>query len=109
MAKATYAYSDRDCGKCNPARESQEILEYTEEYPFGSFAPEHENVNATFLVDGKETFAEMATAIENAKYDIYMSFWLMCCVIRVRRTLPPTDEDRLDTILLRKAKEGVNM
>ena len=38
-----------------------------------------------------------------------MSFWLMCCVIRVRRTHPRTDDDRLDRILLRKAEEGVKM
>lgn len=29
----------------------------------------------------------------------------MCCVIRVRRTHPITDDDRLDQILLKKARD----
>ena len=69
MAKSTYLISDRLCGQCDPSRAGfQDQPE--NRYSCGSFAPEHENVNAKFLVDGKETFAEMAKAIESAKTDV---------------------------------------
>ena len=75
MAKASVVYSDRVCGQCDPTM----IVppEEVNENPFGSFAPEHENSHVKFLVDGKETFAEMAEAIENAKLDVGIFLFLL--------------------------------
>lgn len=80
MAKATFMISDNYCGQCEP----QNLVEQNDDgivNPFGSFATEHENVDAKFLVDGKETFAEMATAIENAKTDV--SLYELMFIMRV--------------------------
>ena len=73
MAKASFVYSERLCGQCDPS--TLEPLEEGQENPFGSSFPEHENSRMEFLVDGKETFAEMAEAIEGAKIDVRSFFW----------------------------------
>ena len=38
-----------------------------------------------------------------------MSFWLMCVVIRVKKTADREEKHRLDKLLEKKAKQGVKM
>jgi hypothetical protein len=44
---------------------------------YSSFAPPRLFSRATWLVDGKQSFDEMTTALENAKKEVLMSWWIM--------------------------------
>ena len=117
MAKVSSIFNNDFCANCdnNIVDLDKERfiplidLSNVEENPFGSFAPERHGINAEILIDSKDCFESMALAIENAKCCIYISFWLMCPVIRVRRSQPALPQDRLDFILKKKADDGVQV
>eukprot|EP01128_Nolandella_sp_AFSM9_P005911 TRINITY_DN2951_c0_g1_i2.p1 TRINITY_DN2951_c0_g1~~TRINITY_DN2951_c0_g1_i2.p1 ORF type:complete len:528 (-),score=79.17 TRINITY_DN2951_c0_g1_i2:406-1989(-) len=75
-----------------------------------SFAPIRKSQRATWFVDGKDTYEATITRIEAAQSHIYMSFWIFVATLYVRRADGLKDEkDRLDTILLKKAEEGIKI
>ncbi|CAL1712514.1 unnamed protein product [Somion occarium] len=85
------------------ARESH----YTGTNRFDSFAPIRLNVAAQWLVDGRDYFWNLSRAILLAKESIYIHDWWLSPELKMRR--PGLDKYRLDRLLEKKAKEGVNI
>lgn len=74
---------------------------------FGSFAPIRRRVSAQWLVDGRDYFWNVATALDNARERIYIHDWWLSPELYLRR--PGQPEWRLDYILQRKAAAGVRV
>lgn len=74
-----------------------------------SYAELQKRTVATWFVDGKDVFEATITKIEEATSHIYMSFWIFVATIYVRRDGLKDPKDRLDTILTKKATEGVKI
>ncbi|KAH9616705.1 hypothetical protein KSS87_014109 [Heliosperma pusillum] len=79
---------------------------------FGSFAPirkSDDGSEAQWFVDGEAGFEAIATAIENAKSEVYITGWWLCPELYLRRPFHNHENSRLDTLLEAKAKEGVQI
>ncbi|KAM3378038.1 phospholipase D zeta 1 isoform X3 [Capsicum galapagoense] len=87
-------------GWCNPHR-------------FGSFAPlrgtNDDAAQAQWFVDGKAAFEAIASSIESAKSEIYITGWWLCPELYLRRPFHNNSSSRLDALLESKAKEGVQI
>lgn len=94
---------------------NQHCINSVDQFPFQSTLPLHEKINARWLVDGKDTFKEMARAIRNAKESIFIADWFFSPEIYLIRENEITgatemkEENRLDMMLQRKANEGVQI
>lgn len=74
---------------------------------FGSFAPIRLNVNAQWLIDGRDYYWELSRALLLAKDRIMIHDWWLSPELYLRR--PGKPEWRLDNILKKKAEEGVKI
>lgn len=74
---------------------------------FASFAPIRLNVNAQWLVDGRDYFWEVSRALLLAKDRIMIHDWWLSPELYLRR--PGEPKWRLDNILQKKAEEGVKI
>ncbi|KAJ8572839.1 hypothetical protein K7X08_009350 [Anisodus acutangulus] len=87
-------------GWCNPHR-------------FGSFAPlrgtNDDATQAQWFIDGKSAFEAIASSIESAKSEIYITGWWLCPELYLRRPFHNHSSSRLDALLETKAKEGVQI
>lgn len=79
---------------------------------FGSFAPPRgfsDGSEAQWFVDGKAAFEAIATAIENARSEIFIAGWWLCPDLYLRRPFSSNEASRLDHLLEAKAKMGVQI
>ncbi|OVA12917.1 Phospholipase D/Transphosphatidylase [Macleaya cordata] len=80
---------------------------------FGSFAPPRglieDGSQAQWFVDGQAAFQAIASAIEEAKSEIFITGWWLCPELYLRRPFHTHMSSRLDTIIEAKAKEGVQI
>ncbi|KAM7469917.1 hypothetical protein LguiA_008100 [Lonicera macranthoides] len=87
-------------GWCNPHR-------------FGSFAPPRglieDGSEAQWFIDGQAAFEAIASSIENAKSEIYITGWWLCPELYLRRPFHSHGSSRLDALLEAKAKQGVQI
>lgn len=80
---------------------------YTGGNRFDSFAPIRLNVAAQWLVDGRDYFWNLSRAILMARETIYIHDWWISPELQMRR--PNKERYRLDSLLQRKAREGVKI
>ncbi|XWS57471.1 hypothetical protein CRYUN_Cryun09bG0176700 [Craigia yunnanensis] len=84
-------------------------------YPhrFGSFAPSRglneDGSQAQWFIDGKATFEAIASSIEKAKSEIFITGWWLCPELYLRRPFQSNSSSRLDALLEAKAKQGVQI
>jgi phospholipase D1/2 len=84
---------------------------------FGSFVPERPNTKAKWYASGKYAFAAIADAIESAKRQVFITCNWLSPEIYLKRdpdaALPPGQSSlsawRLDSLLKRKARQGVQV
>ncbi|WCJ26915.1 phospholipase D P1 [Euphorbia peplus] len=80
---------------------------------FGSYAPPRglaeDGSEAQWFVDGQAAFEAIATAIENAKSEIFITGWWLCPELYLRRPFQSHSASRLDSLLEAKAKQGVQI
>ncbi|KAH6805831.1 phospholipase D P1 [Perilla frutescens var. frutescens] len=80
---------------------------------FNSFAPTRglfeDGSQAQWFIDGKAAFESIASSIERAKSEIYMTGWWLCPELYLRRPFHKNSSSRLDILLEAKAKEGVQI
>ncbi|TYH27331.1 hypothetical protein ES288_A02G061500v1 [Gossypium darwinii] len=80
---------------------------------FGSFAPPRglteDGSEAQWFIDGGAAFNAIASAIEDAKSEIFMCGWWLCPELYLRRPFREHAASRLDALLEAKAKEGVQI
>ncbi|CAN0914132.1 Phospholipase D zeta 2, partial [Linum grandiflorum] len=80
---------------------------------FGSFAPPRGLTNdgsqAQWFVDGEVSFEAIASAIEDAKSEIFITGWWLCPELYLRRPFENHPTSRLDALLEAKAKQGVQI
>ncbi|XP_009417749.2 phospholipase D zeta 1 isoform X1 [Musa acuminata AAA Group] len=84
-------------------------------YPhrFGSFAPPRglteDETYVQWFVDGQAAFEAIASSIEQAKSEIYITDWWLCPELHLRRPFSLHGSSRLDAMLEAKAKQGVQI
>ncbi|PSS03047.1 Phospholipase D zeta 1 like [Actinidia chinensis var. chinensis] len=80
---------------------------------FGSFAPPRglieDGSQAQWFIDGQSAFDAIASSIENAKSEIYITGWWLCPELYLRRPFHSHGSSRLDALLEDKAKQGVQI
>ncbi|GAA5927466.1 uncharacterized protein JCM15063_005909 [Sporobolomyces koalae] len=76
---------------------------------FDSFAPIRLNVAAQWLIDGRDYFWSLSRAIALAKHKIYIHDWWLSPELYLRRPPHKNEKWRLDRLLQRKAREGVQV
>ncbi|KAF2004667.1 phospholipase-like protein PldA [Amniculicola lignicola CBS 123094] len=76
---------------------------------FNSFAPERDGNMIKWYVDGRDYFWAVSMALERAKETIYIEDWWLSPELFLRRPPYYTQEYRLDTLLKKKAQEGVKI
>ncbi|XP_047960602.1 phospholipase D zeta 1-like [Salvia hispanica] len=80
---------------------------------FNSFAPtrglEEDGSLAQWFIDGKAAFESIASSIERARSEIYITGWWLCPELYLRRPYHNNSSSRLDILLEAKAKEGVQI
>ncbi|KAI5658646.1 hypothetical protein M9H77_27439 [Catharanthus roseus] len=80
---------------------------------FGSYAPPRglieDGSQAQWFIDGKAAFEAIASAIESAKSEIYITGWWLCPELYLRRPFHNHCSSRLDALLEVKAKQGVQI
>ncbi|GAA6057144.1 hypothetical protein JCM3770_004845 [Rhodotorula araucariae] len=76
---------------------------------FDSFAPIRLNVAAQWLIDGRDYFWSLSRAIALAKHKIYIHDWWLSPELYLRRPAIKNEKWRLDRLLQRKAREGVQI
>ncbi|GMI79357.1 phospholipase D P2, PHOSPHOLIPASE D ZETA 2 [Hibiscus trionum] len=80
---------------------------------FGSFAPprglNEDGSQAQWFVDGRAAFEAIATSIEKAKSEIFITGWWLCPELYLRRPFRSNPSSRLDALLEAKAKQGVQI
>ncbi|CBI22957.3 unnamed protein product, partial [Vitis vinifera] len=80
---------------------------------FGSFAPprglSEDGSLAQWFVDGRAAFEAIASAIEEAKSEIFICGWWVCPELYLRRPFHSHASSRLDALLEAKAKQGVQI
>ncbi|XP_020251214.1 phospholipase D zeta 1-like [Asparagus officinalis] len=80
---------------------------------FGSFDPsrgltEYDS-QVQWFVDGQAAFASIASSIEVAKSEIFITVWWLCPELYLRRHFHIHASSRLDSLLEAKAKHGVHV
>lgn len=83
--------------------------DFIEPNRFGSFAPVRESSQCTWFVDGCDYMASIASALESAKEEIMIADWWLSPEIHLKRPVVEGNKWRLDTVLHRKAEEGVRV
>ncbi|KAJ4956562.1 hypothetical protein NE237_013345 [Protea cynaroides] len=80
---------------------------------FGSFAPPRglteDGSQAQWFVDGQAAFEAIASAIEEAKSEIFITGWWVCPELYLRRPFHAHGSARLEALLETKAKQGVQI
>ncbi|KAK3036777.1 hypothetical protein RJ639_029742 [Escallonia herrerae] len=80
---------------------------------FGSFAPSRglteDGSHAQWFIDGNAAFEAIASSIENAKSEIYITGWWLCPELYLRRPFHSHGSSRLDALFEAKAKQGVQI
>jgi len=74
-----------------------------------SFAPVRKNQRAYWFVDGDSLMSAVADVIEQAKEEIFITDWWLSPEIYLKRGVDFDPKYRLNTLLKRKAKEGVKI
>ncbi|KAJ3676119.1 hypothetical protein LUZ60_003531 [Juncus effusus] len=87
-------------GWCNPHRH-------------GSFAPPRgiteDGSHVQWFVDGEAGFGAIASSIEQAKSEIFITDWWLCPELYLRRPFDSNGPSRLDALLEARAKQGVQI
>ncbi|XP_008795779.1 phospholipase D zeta 1-like [Phoenix dactylifera] len=84
-------------------------------YPhrFGSFAPPRglteDGSQVQWFIDGQAAFEAIASAIEEAKSEIFIADWWLCPELYLRRPFNVNGSSRVDALLEAKAKQGVQI
>ncbi|POY74084.1 hypothetical protein BMF94_2896 [Rhodotorula taiwanensis] len=76
---------------------------------FDSFAPIRLNVAAQWLIDGRDYYWSLSRAIALAKHKIFIHDWWLSPELYLRRPPALNEKWRLDRLLQRKAREGVEI
>ncbi|QSL67046.1 hypothetical protein MERGE_001433 [Pneumocystis wakefieldiae] len=76
---------------------------------FSSFSPVRTNVAAQWIIDGRDYFWNVSTAILNAKETIYIHDWWLSPELYLRRPACVSEDWRLDKLLKKKADEGIQI
>ncbi|KAF8392647.1 hypothetical protein HHK36_022996 [Tetracentron sinense] len=80
---------------------------------FGSFAPPRglteDGSQAQWFIDGQAAFDAIASSIEEAKSEIFITDWWLCPELYLRRPFHAHASSRLDALLETKAKQGVQI
>ncbi|XP_060919956.1 phospholipase D1 [Labrus mixtus] len=79
------------------------------DHRFGSFAREEVNIPAKWYVNGKTYMEDVADALEAAKEEIFITDWWLSPEIFLKRPVVEGNRWRLDSILKRKAEQGVHI
>ncbi|XP_014254858.1 phospholipase D2 isoform X2 [Cimex lectularius] len=87
----------------------QKGADFTQRNRYFSFTPVRPFVKCAWFVDGKSYMAAVATALEQAKEEIYIADWWLSPEIYMKRPALQGDYWRLDKILQRKAADGVKI
>ncbi|KAL3266697.1 hypothetical protein HHI36_010859 [Cryptolaemus montrouzieri] len=74
-----------------------------------SFAPVRKGIIASWFVDGKTYMSAVADALDNAKEEIFITDWWLSPEIYLKRPAIDGHYWRLDTLLKRKASQGVKV
>lgn len=84
-------------------------------YPhrFGSFAPPRglteDGTRIQWFIDGQAAFEAIASSIEEAKSEIFITDWWLCPELYLRRPFSVHGPSRVDALLEAKAKQGVQI
>ncbi|OAY77325.1 Phospholipase D zeta 1 [Ananas comosus] len=84
-------------------------------YPhrFSSFAPPRglteDGSMVQWFIDGEAAFEAIASAIEEAKSEIFITGWWLCPELYLRRPFDAHSSSRLDALLEARAKQGVQI
>ncbi|CAK8572500.1 unnamed protein product [Lathyrus sativus] len=80
---------------------------------FGSFAPIRgltvDGSQAQWFIDGEAAFEAIASSIQDAKSEIFITGWWLCPELYMRRPFDSFPTFRLDSLLEEKAKQGVQI
>ncbi|GAB2277379.1 Phospholipase D zeta 1 [Dionaea muscipula] len=80
---------------------------------YGSFASPRglteDGSEAQWFIDGQAAFEAIASALEMAKSEIFITGWWLCPELYLRRPFQDHSSSRLDALLEAKAKEGVQI
>nr|XP_040569345.1 LOW QUALITY PROTEIN: phospholipase D1-like [Lepeophtheirus salmonis] len=82
---------------------------FIRETRFGSFSPVRNNQGVAWFVDGKNYMTAVADVIESAKEEIFIADWWLSPEIYLKRGVLEQKKYRLDTLLKRKADDGVKI
>lgn len=80
---------------------------------FGSYAPPRglteDGSQVQWFIDGQAAFDAIASSIEEAKSEIFITDWWLCPELYLRRPFHAHGSSRLDSLLEAKAKQGVQI
>ncbi|PKA58407.1 Phospholipase D p1 [Apostasia shenzhenica] len=80
---------------------------------FGSFAPPRglidDGSQVQWFIDGQAAFDAIASSIEDAKSEIFITGWWLCPELYLRRPFHAHESSRLDSLLEERAKQGVQI
>ncbi|MED6197985.1 Phospholipase D zeta 1, partial [Stylosanthes scabra] len=80
---------------------------------FASFAPvrglTEDGSQAQWFVDGKAAFEAIASSIQGAKSEIFITGWWLCPELYLKRPFDCYSNFRLDSLLEEKAKQGIQI
>ncbi|CAH9073877.1 unnamed protein product [Cuscuta epithymum] len=80
---------------------------------FGSFAPQRglteDGSHAQWFIDGRAAYEAIASSIESATSEIYITGWWLCPELYLRRPFHKHSSSRLDALLEAKANQGVQI
>ncbi|KAM9890696.1 hypothetical protein OXX69_012503, partial [Metschnikowia pulcherrima] len=82
---------------------------WAEKHRFDSFAPIRKNCYAQWLVDARDYFWALSSALEMATDVIFIHDWWLSPELYLRRPANGNQQFRLDRILQRKAQQGVKI
>ncbi|GAB4835774.1 Phospholipase D zeta 1 [Ancistrocladus abbreviatus] len=78
---------------------------------FGSFAPPRglteDGSEVQWFIDGQAAFEAIASSIENAESEIFITGWWLCPELYMSRPFRDHTSSRLDALLEARAREGV--
>ncbi|XP_019657673.1 phospholipase D1 isoform X2 [Ailuropoda melanoleuca] len=82
---------------------------FLKDHRFGSYAAIQENTLAKWYVNAKGYFEDVASAMEEAEEEIFITDWWLSPEIFLKRPVVEGNHWRLDCILKRKAQQGVRI